>query len=376
MSDVNIRGRFVWHELMTTDTEAAADFYAKVVGWSTHRWSPDSDYTLFVTPTGPMAGLMVLPEEAKAMNVPPNWMSYIGTPDVDATAQLAAQLGGEILRAPDDVPGVGRFAVLADPHGAAFGVMALENPSPDSPHIELGDFSWHELATSDWETAFDFYSDLFGWVKTESMDMGPGLGVYQMYGWKGRTIGGMFNKPASIPGPSYWMPYAKIPDAKLAANVITKASGQVINGPMEVPGGDWITQGIDPQGAVFSVHSVKAAAPVAAAPPAAKAPAKKAAAPARKAAVKAKPMRKAKAVRKAKPMKKAKPARKAKPAKKTKPSRMTKPMKKTKPSRMAKPVKQAMPTRKAKPVKQAKPTRKAKPVKKAVKKKSGARKKK
>ena len=360
MSDVNIRGRFVWHELMTTDTEAAADFYAKVVGWSTQRWSGDSEYTLFMTPAGPMAGLMVLPEEAKAMNVPPNWMSYIGTSDVDATAQLAAQLGGEILRAPDDVPGVGRFAVLADPHGAAFGIMALENPSPDSQHIELGDFSWHELATSDWETAFDFYSDLFGWVKTESMDMGPGLGVYQMYGWKGRTIGGMFNMPASVPGPSYWMPYAKIPDAKLAASVITQASGQVINGPMEVPGGDWITQGIDPQGAVFSVHSVKAAAPAAATPPAAKAPAKKKAAPARK----------------AKPAKKAAPARKAKPANKAAPTRKAKPVKKAAPARKAKPAKKAALTRKAKPVKKAAPARKAKPVKKAAKKKGAARKKK
>ena len=341
MSDVNIRGRFVWHELMTTDTEAAADFYGKVVGWSTQRWSGDSEYTLFMTPSGPMAGLMLLPEEAKAMNVPPNWLSYIGTPDVDATAQLAAQLGGEVLRAPDDVPGVGRFAVLADPHGAAFGIMTLESPSPDTPHIELGDFSWHELATSDWETAFDFYSDLFGWVKTESMDMGPGLGVYQMYGWQGRTIGGMFNMPASAPGPSYWMPYAKIPDAKGAASAITRASGQVINGPMEVPGGDWITQGIDPQGAVFSVHSVKAAAPVAAKMPARKkaAPAKKASAPARKTAAKPKPAKKAAPARKAKPAKKAAPARKAKPAKKAAPKRKTKPAKKAAPARKAKPAK-------------------------------------
>ena len=309
MSDAKIRGQFVWHELMTTDTEAAAAFYSKVVGWSIKQWAEDSDYTLFMTPEGAMAGLMLLPEEAKAMNVPPNWMTYIGTPDVDETARLATQLGGEVLRAPDDVPDVGRFAMLADPQGAAFGVMTLVNPSPDSAHVELGDFSWHELATSDGETAFDFYSDLFGWEKTESMDMGPGMGVYQMFGWKGRTIGGMFTKPENIPGPAYWMPYAKVSDARGAAKTIARASGQVINGPMEVPGGDWITQGIDPQGAVFSVHSVTAAVQVAV-------------------------VKKAKPARKAKPAKKAKPARKAKPVKKAKPARKAKPVKKAKPAKM------------------------------------------
>src|SRR2546428_12046589 len=104
MSDANVRGRFVWHELLTTDTKAAAAFYKQVVGWGTQTWPQDPTYTLLVTRESPMAGLMILPQEAKAMGAPPNWMSYIGTPNVDETARLVQQLGGRVLRQPADIP--------------------------------------------------------------------------------------------------------------------------------------------------------------------------------------------------------------------------------------------------------------------------------
>jgi predicted enzyme related to lactoylglutathione lyase len=129
----------------------------------------------------------------------------------------------------------------------------------------LGDFSWHELITTNWKTAFDFYQKLFGWEKTESMEMGPG-NTYQMFGWKGNTLGGMFDKPADRPGPPMWLPYALVPDAKKVVDTVKRLGGTVAN-TMEVPGGGWITQGIDPQGVMFAVHSQK---PAAAAAPKAK----------------------------------------------------------------------------------------------------------
>ena len=139
-----------------------------------------------------------------------------------------------------------------------------------APHTGLGDFSWHELATTDWKAALSFYQKLFGWETTSAMDMGGG-NTYQMFGWGKNTIGGMFTKPKEMPGPPYWLPYAVVSDSKRTAETIKKAGGKVINGPMEVPDG-WIVAGIDLQGAVFAVHSKKpaaAAAPKAAAPKAA-----------------------------------------------------------------------------------------------------------
>lgn len=95
MSEPTVRGRFIWHELMTTDTESAMDFYSQVIGWKTQAWSQDVSYMMFVAKAGPMAGVMLLPEDAKAMGAHPTWLVYIGTPDVDETTRLAAELGGK-----------------------------------------------------------------------------------------------------------------------------------------------------------------------------------------------------------------------------------------------------------------------------------------
>ncbi len=269
MSDATVRGRFVWHELMTTDTKSAAGFFATVVGWKTKPHAQDPSYTLFVAKDRPMAGLMLLPADAKAMGVPPNWVTYIGTPNVDDTARQAAALGGKILKQPADIPTVGRFAIIQDPQGAVFAAFTpapAQGPPADAPPT-VGDFSWHELATTDWRAALTFYQRLFGWEETSSMDMGPGMGTYQMYGWKGKALGGMFNKTAQMPGPPSWLPYIKVTDSKRTAVTVKELGGRIVNGPMEVPGGDWIAQGMDLQGAMFAVHSAKPAAKSKAAKP-------------------------------------------------------------------------------------------------------------
>ena len=122
MSNAEIRGRFVWHELMTTDPQAAGAFYSKVLPWKTQP-SGMPDYTLWISGKTQAGGLMAQPESARQAGAPPSWLVYIGTPDVDATAAAAERLGGKVLKAPADIPAVGRFAVLADPQGAAFAVF-------------------------------------------------------------------------------------------------------------------------------------------------------------------------------------------------------------------------------------------------------------
>jgi predicted enzyme related to lactoylglutathione lyase len=257
MANATVRGRFLWHELMTADTKSAASFFSKVVGWKTRAWEHDPSYMMFVAIGRPMAGLMLLPEDAKAMGARPSWVTYVGTPDVDETARQAASLGGKVLRPAADIPTVGRFAVIQDPQGAVFSAFTpLQAPQSDTEPT-IGDFSWHELPTTDWRAALTFYQQLFGWEPISSMDMGPEMGTYQMYGLKGKTLGGMFNKPKQMAGPPAWLPYIEVADSKKAAVAVKKLGGQVVSGPVEVPGGGWIAQGIDLQGAVFAVHSAK-----------------------------------------------------------------------------------------------------------------------
>jgi predicted enzyme related to lactoylglutathione lyase len=322
MSDVTVRGRFLWHELQTKDTASAAGFFTKVAGWKTQPMEGNPAYTLFLAGGQPVAGLMLLPEEAKAMGAPPNWLTYVGTPDVDGTAKQAESLGAKILKAPADIPSVGRFAIVMDPQGAVFALYTPKQASPDGAP-GTGDFSWHELATTDWRAALTFYQRLFGWEETSSMDMGPEMGTYQMYGRKGQTLGGMYTKPKQMPGPAFWLPYIKVADARKTAATTTSLGGKLVNGPMQVPGGDWVATAMDLQGAVFAVHSVTPK-PAAKEPAAGKAAAKKAA-PKKAAPKKAAPQKAVKkpAAKKAAPKRKAakKSKGKAKAAKKTTPKR-------------------------------------------------------
>jgi predicted enzyme related to lactoylglutathione lyase len=280
---------------MTSDTKSAANFYTKLVGWKTKVFDQNPAYTMFTAKGRPVAGLMARPEPSS----PLIWLAYIGTPNVDETTRQAESLGGRVVKKPEDIPTVGRFAILQDPQGAMFVAFtpAMQGaPPPDAP-AGANDFPWHELTTTDWRSALTFYKSLFGWEETESMDMGPEMGTYQMYGWKGHTLGGMMNKPRQSPGPPAWLSYIKVADAKKAAATVKKLGGQIINGPMEVPGGSWIAAGLDPQGVVFALNSPKPS-PTKSKPRKAK-PARRAAA--RKAARKKTPARKTKRLGKKKP---------------------------------------------------------------------------
>jgi len=266
MSNGSVRGRFVWHELMTTDTEAAQAFYGRVAGWQPQAWSQDASYTLFTAGRSPMAGLMA--GESRAAGAPAGWLTYIGTPDLEETVYQAVRLGGGIVKPSSLVPGVGEAALLRDPHGAQFAVLMPTQEISGGEGPAAGDFSWHELATTDWEDALDFYSELFGWEKGAGMDMGPGLGIYQIFLFGGQPAGGMYTKPPTMGGPAAWLPYIRVADARKAAPLIDGSGGRILHGPHEVPGGDWIIQGLDPQGFLFAVHSAETVTrPAAAEPP-------------------------------------------------------------------------------------------------------------
>lgn len=153
---------------------------------------------------------------------------------------------------PADVPGAGRFAVLAGPQGAVFATLRPEGEAPGhGTWPNRGLVSWHELATTDHEAAFEFYHALFGWEKTDTMDMGP-MGTYQLYRTNGTGLGGMYNKPADMPAPPHWPLYFMVEDVDALAKKMEQLGGKVLTGPMDVPGGDRVVQCLDPQGAAFA----------------------------------------------------------------------------------------------------------------------------
>ena len=116
MADKTVRGRFVWHELMTPDTAGAHAFYSKALGWKTQPWEEDPSYSMFAAASGPLGGAVAETSGA------PHWLPYIGTPDIDPTVQKTTSLGGQVVKEITTLPTGGKYALLADPQGAAFGV--------------------------------------------------------------------------------------------------------------------------------------------------------------------------------------------------------------------------------------------------------------
>ena len=123
-------GAFSWNELMTPDPEAAIAFYAALLGWRTQTMPmPGGDYHVVKVGDVSVGGVMAIPSEPKAGSMPPSWSSYETVADVDATAHKAIELGGKVVRGPQDIPGVGRMAVIADPQGAALNVISYSQPA-------------------------------------------------------------------------------------------------------------------------------------------------------------------------------------------------------------------------------------------------------
>jgi len=246
--------QFVWYDVMTSDLAAAESFYKSVIGWTAaDSGLPDRPYTLFSMGPDMVAGVMPIPEDARAMGAQPCWTGYIGVDDVDDYAGRVTAAGGAVRRAPEDIPGVGRFAVVADPQGAAFILFKATTMPPPAPESTLspGHVGWHELHATDWEAAFGFYSGLFGWTKTEAMDMGP-MGTYQMFGAGGPTIGGMMNRLPEVPAP-FWLFYFVVDAIDAARDRVAAGGGKVLQEPHQVPGGLWTLQCVDPQGAIFAL---------------------------------------------------------------------------------------------------------------------------
>jgi predicted enzyme related to lactoylglutathione lyase len=248
-------GRPVWYELMTTDTAAAEKFYKNVVGWTSAPFEASPmPYTVFNRggDTG-VAGVMKRPD---GMNMPPFWAMYIATPKLEDTLAHIKRLGGAELSPVIDVPTVGRMQMVQDPQSAAFYIFepAPADGRPEGP-AEIGEASWHELMTTDVDAAMKFYQDVFGWEPSDAMDMGE-MGKYQMFNRPHGMIGGMMKKPAELGNvPPNWAIYFRVPEINAAAERVKANGGQILNGPMEVPGGDWIVNAMDPQGAAFSLHA-------------------------------------------------------------------------------------------------------------------------
>jgi len=254
----NPKGDFIWYELMTTDADGAKAFYDAVVGWNIGEGAPEfQGYRMIGRSDGKFAGgVLPLTDEMRQHGARPTWLGYIHVPDVDRAVREIEQAGGKTLMT-HDIPNVGRIAMVTDPQGAPFYIMkpippaGRENESSDvfSPSKE-GRCGWNELSTSDPVAARRFYGDQFGWTSEQFMPMGE-HGEYRFFEQNGVTIGAV---AGAMDGQhSHWRYYFRVPSIAKAKEAVEANGGKIVTGPMEVPSGDSIIIGTDPQGAEFAL---------------------------------------------------------------------------------------------------------------------------
>lgn len=256
----NRHGDFIWYELMTTDADAARDFYQAVVGWSIEAQpSGPVDYRMITASEGNVAGLLPLTAEMTAHGARPGWFGYVAVDDVDKMLESFERGGGRVRMPAFDIPGVGRIALVADAQGAPLYVMKptppADNPDASSTAFAadrpmLGHCAWNELATSDPDAALHFYCTRFGWVKDGEMDIGP-TGKYHFLR-HGALIGGVMPKQAEAPA-SVWAYYFRVADIDSAVETLKANGGKMVMGPAPVAGNDFAVLAVDPQGAVFAL---------------------------------------------------------------------------------------------------------------------------
>jgi predicted enzyme related to lactoylglutathione lyase len=256
------KGDFIWYELMTPDPDGAKVFYDAVIGWNIGEGTPEfNGYRMIGRSDGGFAGgVLPLTDEMQQHGARPAWLGYIHVPDVDRAVAAIEKVGGKALMPPFDIPGIGRIAMVTDPQGAPFYVMKPIPPEND-PNAKSDLFDpkaeqrvgWNELSTSDAVAALDFYISQFGWEKGDAIPMGD-KGDYRFINLRGQMLGAIFPTDAgAFQEQPHWRFYFRVPSISAAKETIEAQGGKVAHGPMEVPGGDHIIIGVDPQGAEFAL---------------------------------------------------------------------------------------------------------------------------
>jgi predicted enzyme related to lactoylglutathione lyase len=242
-----------WVELSAPDTDAAATFYADVMGWNATEPGPADEtggYRMFEQDGKSVGGLMGHMQEGQ----PTFWATYVSTDDADATAERVRAAGGSVIVEPMDVTDIGRMAVFADPAGAVFGVWQPKTFQGADLVNQPNSLCWNELQTRDAEAARSFYPAVFGWDAGKPQFEGAPES-YIVWEVDGKAVGGMMEMrddffPPEVP--SHWGVCFAVADCDGVVAKAKNAGGNIAFEPMDMSLGRFAGI-VDPQGAMFSV---------------------------------------------------------------------------------------------------------------------------
>jgi predicted enzyme related to lactoylglutathione lyase len=245
--------RPAWVELATSDAAAARDFYSQLFDWQIEV-SPDPQYGGYgIAKVGGTDAAGVTPKQSP--EAPNAWGLYIGTDDVDATAERAKAAGGTVVAAPFDVGDQGRMAVFQDPAGAFISIWKGSQMRGFQTGVSNA-YGWAELNARGVANAIPFYTQVFGWTTRDS-EMGQGQPPYTEFLLEGDSVAGAWEMNPAVPPevPSYWQVYFVVDDVDAAYRKAVGLGATEMLGPQDFPGGRFAILS-DPQGASFGLLKV------------------------------------------------------------------------------------------------------------------------
>jgi uncharacterized protein len=236
-------GAFVWHENHSTDVEKAKSFYTELLGWEVEVWKPgEMDYPMIMVGEHMHGGFWTAQGGA-----PSHWLGHVLVDDVDEAARRAGAGGGKVLYGPEDIPEIGRFALISDPQGAVISAFKPEGEQGASEGV----FVWDELHTSDPEAAKTFYGDVFGWTSNDT-DMG-GM-TYTLFKRTGDTdVAGCMQLMEGTPAPPHWLVYIATQDVDASTARAKELGATVFVEPADIPNMGRFSVLQDPAGAAFGL---------------------------------------------------------------------------------------------------------------------------
>lgn len=241
-------GTFCWIDLMTSDLDAAKQFYSAVFGWeySDNDMGDGATYSMAQIDGTDVAGLMNSDQG-------PHWNNYIAVESAADNAEAAKEAGATIIQEPIEVPGSGHMAVFQDPTGAIVSTwQAGDHPGAGIVN-QHGALSWNDLQTDDVGKAVDFYTDVFGW-EVAPVENAPAERVVIRVG---ETMNGGIAKLPEEGGsdvPPHWLAYFAVDDLSAAIEAAEGAGGKSHIGPLDLPTGQLAIL-TDPQGAAFALFA-------------------------------------------------------------------------------------------------------------------------
>jgi predicted enzyme related to lactoylglutathione lyase len=243
----HLRGKFVWFELVTTDPDQAAAFYARVLGWRITPGNANGGKVHDIANGERKLGLIKKLEPAS--NLSTHWMGYVSVPDLDAASHAVQANGGKVVVPATEIPGVGRFATVADPEGSMFSLFTSTKGDLPDHDPAPGDWIWNELWSKDPSTAFRFYAAVGGYSRE---DLPLPNSKYPMLIADGAARGGINNLPQGQ-ARALWVPYVKVADADVVVKKAESLGAVTLMKPTDLPPVGRFAVLVDPTGAIFGL---------------------------------------------------------------------------------------------------------------------------